>query len=175
MNDFMAAAPAEDVTYQTVRAFHNKGFERSPHGMERGTQCRLYSSAHTSQTEPGLSVSMVSPKPSPDLIVRRLMRRSIAWRGGEIVHYMLFIRYAAFESNYKNIVHQCGPQRRQAQPIRPSRARRTSQTTYLMTGGLGNDVKGSGTQGIETTKTSSFKLKPPGVWTDDDSSTEHIV
>jgi hypothetical protein len=41
-----------------------------------------------------------------------------------------------------------------------------------MTGGLGNDVKASRTQGIET---ASFKLKSPGVQIDDNSSTEHLV
>lgn len=39
-----------------------------------------------------------------------------------------------------------------------------------MTGGLGNDVRASRTQGIET---ASFKLKSPGVQIDDNSSTEH--
>ena len=45
-----------------------------PQGMEWGIQCGPYSSAHTSQTEPGLSVSMrVKPiEPLPGLLEENL-------------------------------------------------------------------------------------------------------
>lgn len=77
-----------DLKTCSVRKFddcRSRFFESSPHGMELGTQCGLYSSAHTSQTEPGLSVSMikVNPmKPLPGLPDRKLLTRNSAYRGG---------------------------------------------------------------------------------------------